>query len=62
MERLALRTHSALLAIKRSKRKKKQPHQFAVFTEVKEFVGKKNIVEIYCSPELKKAVDRIGSH
>ena len=60
MERLALRTQSDLLAIKRSKRKKKQPHQFAVFTEVKEFVGKKNIVDIYCSPEVKKAVDRTG--
>jgi hypothetical protein len=62
MERLALRTQSDLLAIKRSKRKKKQPHQFAVFTEVKEFVGKKNIVEIYCSPELKEAVDRMETN
>ena len=62
MEGFALKTHSDLLVIKRSKRKKKQPHQFAAFTEVKEFVGKKNIVDIYCSPELKKAVDRMETN
>jgi hypothetical protein len=57
MEKIALARKADLLVIKRSSRKKKLQPQPRVFREVKEFVGKKNMVDIYCSPELKKTVD-----
>jgi hypothetical protein len=62
MEKIALARKADLLIIKRSSRKKKLQPQLKTFREVKEFVGKKNIVDIYFSPELKKELDSVGTN
>ena len=56
MERLALSRQIGLLIIEESKKKEIQALQLKKFTKVKEFVGKKNIVIIYCSPELYRSI------
>ncbi len=60
LERVAQSQNADLIAVKRFRRKKDLGSQFMIFKEVKELVGKKNTVEIYCSPGLKETLDRSG--
>jgi 4-amino-4-deoxy-L-arabinose transferase-like glycosyltransferase len=62
MEKIALARKADLLVIKRSSRKKKLQPQLKVFRGAKKFVGKKNIVDIYFSPELKNAVNWVENN
>jgi hypothetical protein len=62
MEKIALARRADLLVIKRSSRKKNLSHQLGAFREVKQFVGKKNIVDIYFSPELENAVNPVETN
>ena len=60
LERVAQAQNADLIAVKRSRRKRDLGSQFTIFKEVKKFVGKKNTVEIYCSPGLKANLDQSG--
>jgi len=56
MEKLALKKRFDLLIIKTSKSRKNQRPRLERFKKVKEFVGVKDIVNIYCSPRLHRAI------
>jgi 4-amino-4-deoxy-L-arabinose transferase-like glycosyltransferase len=56
MEKLALKKNFDLLIITKSKKRKNSRPRLKKFTRVKEFVGEKNIVNIYCSPRLYRTV------
>jgi 4-amino-4-deoxy-L-arabinose transferase-like glycosyltransferase len=56
MERIALSRQIDLLIIEESKKKEIQKLQLKKFRKVKEFVGKKNMVIIYCSPKLYRSI------
>jgi 4-amino-4-deoxy-L-arabinose transferase-like glycosyltransferase len=56
MERIALSRQLDLLVMKVSKKKEKQTPRLRKFRKVKEFVGKKNNVIIYCSPKLYRSI------
>jgi hypothetical protein len=57
LEKFAVAKGADLLVIKRSKKKRdKRPH-LKVYKEVKEFVGVKDIIYIYCSPKLCEMLD-----
>mgnify|MGYP001829079514 CR=1 FL=1 len=56
MEKLALKKSFDLLIIKTSKKRKNARPRLKKFTRVKEFVGAKDIVNIYCSPRLYRTI------
>jgi hypothetical protein len=56
MEKLALKKSSDLLIITTSKKRKNSSPRLKKFTRVKEFMGAKDIVNIYCSPRLYRTV------
>jgi hypothetical protein len=56
MEKLALKKSFDLLIITTSKKRKNSRPRLKKFTRVKEFVGAKDIVNIYCSPKLYRTV------
>ena len=57
MEKLALKKRLDLLIITTSKERKNSRPRLKKFTRVKEFVGAKDIVSIYCSPRLYRRVE-----
>ncbi|MGD9035548.1 MAG: glycosyltransferase family 39 protein [Syntrophobacterales bacterium] len=57
LENIALAKGADLLVIKRSKRKRDERPHLKVYKEVKEFVGVKDIIYIYCSPKLCEVLD-----
>jgi len=56
IEKLALEKSFDLLIITTSKKGKNSRPRLKKFTRVKEFVGEKDIVNIYCSPRLYRTV------
>ena len=60
MEKLALKRNFDLLIISTSKKSRNLRPEFKKFTRVKEFVGKKDVVNIYCSPRLYRTVRNKG--
>jgi hypothetical protein len=56
MEKFALKKSFGLLIITTSKKRKNSRPQLKKFTRVKEFVGAKDIVNIYCSPRLYRTI------
>jgi uncharacterized membrane protein len=56
MEKLALKKRVDLLIIRTSKKREHPGAKLGKFRKIKEFVGLKDIVSIYCSPKLSRAI------
>jgi hypothetical protein len=56
MEKLALKKNFDLLIITTSKKRNNSRPRLKRFTRVKEFVGAKDIVSIYCSPIIYETI------
>jgi hypothetical protein len=56
IEKLAPKKRIDLLIIKTSKKRVRPSSKMGEFSKIKEFVGIKDIVSIYCSPKLRKAI------
>jgi 4-amino-4-deoxy-L-arabinose transferase-like glycosyltransferase len=57
MAKRALKERGDLLIIRTSKKRERPGSRIGKFSKIKEFVGVKDIVSIYCSPELCRAVN-----
>jgi hypothetical protein len=56
MGKLALKKRADLLIIRTSKKRGRPGSNIGKFSKIKEFVGVKDIVSIYCSPKLRRAI------
>jgi hypothetical protein len=56
MERLALKKNADLLIIRISKKRERPDSKIRTFLKIKEFDGVKDMVSIYCSPKLRRAI------
>jgi hypothetical protein len=56
MEKFALKKRADLLIISMSKKRERPGARIGAFSQIKQFVGVKDIVIIYCSPKLCRAI------